>query len=137
MGSQVNEYIRFFWKICTERVLIGDSGNSTLHLNRAKSLAFDSEGNLYVADVGNQRVQKFAIDNSACLLPERKSTTNPIHVVLCIANLSLNDVAETPEDRWSSIRRRLYPSKVQRENTAKLGLGYNPFKDSPVCYTEI
>jgi DNA-binding beta-propeller fold protein YncE len=51
---------------------VGESSNSTLHLNRPKSLAFDSEGNLYVADVGNKRVQKFTIDDSACLLQKRK-----------------------------------------------------------------
>lgn len=51
--------------------LLDESGNSTLHLDRPKSLAFDFEGNLYVADVGNKRVQKFIIDNSACSLPER------------------------------------------------------------------
>lgn len=51
--------------------LIDESGNSTLHLDRPKSLAFDFEGNLYVADVGNKRIQKFAIDNSACSLSER------------------------------------------------------------------
>ncbi len=50
----------------------GESGNSTFHLDRPKSLTFDFQGNLYVADVGNKRVQKFAIDNSACPLPERK-----------------------------------------------------------------
>jgi hypothetical protein len=51
--------------------LIDESSNSSLHLNRPKSLAFDFQGNLYVADVGNKRVQKFTIDNSACSLTER------------------------------------------------------------------
>ncbi len=29
-------------------------------------IAFDIDGNLYVADSGNQRVQKFVIDKSSC-----------------------------------------------------------------------
>ncbi|UJR11116.1 hypothetical protein I4U23_015298 [Adineta vaga] len=92
-----------------------ESGNSSLHLNRPKSLAFDLEGNLYVADVGNNRVQKFHIDNSACLLSEPKLSMDP----------------------WSLIRQQLYTSKVKLEKKNKLGLGYNPSKDSPICYTEV
>ena len=64
------------------------------------------------------------------------SKSNPCRS-LYLRSFLLTDVAETPEERWSLIRRRLYPSKVQRETTAKLGLGYNPLKDSPVCYTKL
>ncbi|CAF3478674.1 unnamed protein product [Adineta steineri] len=94
--------------------ITGQSGNSTLHLNRPKSLAFGFEGNLYVADVGNKRVQRFTIDNSACLLPE----------------------SESVGDHWSFLRQKFYASKVEQENSTKLGFGYNPLKDSSVCYTE-
>jgi hypothetical protein len=56
----------------TNKKIIGESGNSTHHLDRPKSLTFDVDGNLYVADVGNSRVQKFSINNTACLLSESK-----------------------------------------------------------------
>ncbi|CAF4966595.1 unnamed protein product, partial [Rotaria sp. Silwood1] len=92
----------------------GESGNSTYHLDRPKSLAFDVEGNLYVADVGNSRVQKFTINNTGCLLSE----------------------TEMLKDRWSFIRQQLHASKVQLQNSVPLGLGYNPLKGSPICYTD-
>ncbi|CAF3942695.1 unnamed protein product [Rotaria sordida] len=92
----------------------GESGNSTYHLDRPKSLAFDVEGNLYVADVGNSRVQKFTINNTGCLLSE----------------------TEILKDRWSFIRQQLQASKVQLQNYVPLGLGYNPLKGSPICHTD-
>ncbi|CAF1479303.1 unnamed protein product, partial [Rotaria sordida] len=92
----------------------GESGNSTYHLDRPKSLAFDVVGNLYVADVGNSRVQKFTINNTGCLLSE----------------------TEILKDRWSFIRQQLQASKVQLQNYVPLGLGYNPLKGSPICHTD-
>ena len=76
-----------------------------MHLNRPKSLAFDFQGNLYVADVGNKRIQKFTIDNSACSSPQR------------------------------TMSQRLHASKSKLDKNMQLGLGYNPFKASPVCFT--
>ncbi|HJT79500.1 MAG TPA: 6-bladed beta-propeller, partial [Gemmataceae bacterium] len=40
---------------------IGSSGKGPGQFARPHGLALDSKGNLYVADAGNQRVQKFAI----------------------------------------------------------------------------
>jgi hypothetical protein len=42
----------------------GASGNDSYHLNWPTSLVFDQNGSLYVADVFNNRVQKFQIINS-------------------------------------------------------------------------
>ncbi|CAF0792629.1 unnamed protein product [Adineta ricciae] len=95
--------------------ITNESGNSTLHLDRPKSFTFDFEGNLYVADIGNKRIQKFSIDNSRCLLPVK---------------------SEFPNDQWATVHQRLYASKVKLRNNEHLGMGYNPLKNSPICYSE-
>ncbi|CAF1644974.1 unnamed protein product [Rotaria sp. Silwood1] len=41
----------------------GVSGSSNIHLNFPKTVTLDAEGNLYVLDYGNQRIQRFARNN--------------------------------------------------------------------------
>ena len=40
---------------------ISDSGDEPGQLTRPHGMAFDADGNLYIADAGNQRIQKFAV----------------------------------------------------------------------------
>ena len=49
-------------------MIIGGVGTGSRNdqLTWPHSLAFDRQGNLYVSDASNHRVQKFAIDKSAC-----------------------------------------------------------------------
>jgi DNA-binding beta-propeller fold protein YncE len=47
-------------------------GSQSNQLNEPAGLSFDRHGNLYVADCGNARVQKFNIDN----------TGNKLHIKL-------------------------------------------------------
>ncbi|CAF2884320.1 unnamed protein product [Rotaria sp. Silwood2] len=42
------------------------TGNGTAELWYPHDLAFDQDGNLYVADTVNQRVQMFVIDKRSC-----------------------------------------------------------------------
>ncbi len=45
-------------------IIVGGNGqgNQSNQLYRLRSLAFDWQGNLYVVDLGNKRLQKFEID---------------------------------------------------------------------------
>ncbi|CAF4199699.1 unnamed protein product, partial [Adineta steineri] len=51
---------------CKGSVVVGGNGNGKgqqpKQLNYPKGLSFDVEGNLYVVDCGNHRIQKFDID---------------------------------------------------------------------------
>jgi len=44
----------------------GAAASSPNGLNNHSDLTFDHEGNLYIVDTNNNRVQKFAIDKSSC-----------------------------------------------------------------------
>lgn len=44
------------------------AGNGRMQLDSPRDLKFDVEGNLYVSDQGNHRVQKFAIIYSNCTI---------------------------------------------------------------------
>lgn len=44
----------------------GDRGVGTDRLNNPTSIAFSSQGNLYVADYDNSRIQKFLLTNETC-----------------------------------------------------------------------
>ena len=44
----------------------GGSGNAADKLNSPSDISFDDEGNIYIADTNNHRVQKFLIDKSSC-----------------------------------------------------------------------
>ena len=44
----------------------GLTGTTSSRLNNPYGIRFDGSGNLYVADYTNNRVQRFAIDNSSC-----------------------------------------------------------------------
>ncbi|CAF1295930.1 unnamed protein product [Adineta steineri] len=60
------------WKIGDSRglVIVGnnstEAGNGLNQLNNPTSLKLDSNGNLYVVNSGNGRVQKYIVDNSLC-----------------------------------------------------------------------
>ncbi|CAF1408756.1 unnamed protein product [Adineta steineri] len=60
------------WKIGDSRgsVIVGsnstEAGNGLNQLNNPTSLTLDSNGNLYVVDSDNSRVQKYIVDNSLC-----------------------------------------------------------------------
>ncbi|CAF4286899.1 unnamed protein product, partial [Rotaria sordida] len=49
-------------------VIVGDRGEGSRsdQLSEPSDLSFDSDGNLYVVDSGNNRVQKYPIDKSSC-----------------------------------------------------------------------
>jgi len=40
---------------------IGDTGDEPGHFHKPHGMAVDSKGYLYVADAGNQRIQKFEV----------------------------------------------------------------------------
>lgn len=44
----------------------GIAGSGPSHFNWAGSLSFDSYGNMFVVDVGNNRIQKFILSTSLC-----------------------------------------------------------------------
>ena len=52
----------------TGTVIVGGNGSGAAadQLNSPSDIAFDEEGNIYIADTNNHRVQKFLIDNSSC-----------------------------------------------------------------------
>ena len=60
--------MRWFKGSKSGSVIIGGqgSGNGTAQLSYPTDLAFDRQGNLYVVDTFNNRVQKFTIDKSSC-----------------------------------------------------------------------
>lgn len=43
----------------------GTSGTGATQLNNPRDLKFDASGNLYVSDQGNNRIQKFLIQNAS------------------------------------------------------------------------
>jgi len=44
----------------------GNSGSSSSHLNRPQMMFFDTNGNIFVTDVGNHRIQKFVLARNSC-----------------------------------------------------------------------
>jgi sugar lactone lactonase YvrE len=44
----------------------GTSGSASYQLNAPRSLAFDSYGNMFVADTNNGRIQKFFLATNSC-----------------------------------------------------------------------
>ena len=44
----------------------GSGGSDAEHLSHPQSMAFDSYGNIYVVDTGNDRVQQFFLQTTAC-----------------------------------------------------------------------
>ena len=60
--------VRWFDNSKSGSVIIGGQGwgNRTTQLCTPRDLAFDRQGNLYVADAENYRVQMFTIDKSSC-----------------------------------------------------------------------
>ena len=44
----------------------GQSGSSPSQLSTPRSLAFDTDGNLFVADTDNIRIQKFVLASNSC-----------------------------------------------------------------------
>ncbi|CAF4425652.1 unnamed protein product, partial [Adineta steineri] len=60
------------------RCLVGCiSGSSSLTntLNNPTTLSFDSYGNIFVTDLGNERIQKFFFLNDSCVLDQTTETT--------------------------------------------------------------
>ena len=54
-------------------MLIVGAGNATNQLSKPSDLAFDSQGNLYVMDMENNRVQMFAlVENQPCSLSHQQ-----------------------------------------------------------------
>jgi hypothetical protein len=60
--------MRWFKDFKSGIVIIGGQGwgNGTTKLCTPRDLAFDRQGNLYVADAENHRIQMFTIDKSSC-----------------------------------------------------------------------
>jgi hypothetical protein len=46
----------------------GSSGSSPSQLYEPQNLGFDSYGNIYVADSGNNRIQEFLLTNNSCIM---------------------------------------------------------------------
>ncbi|MBM3996405.1 MAG: hypothetical protein FJ303_19965 [Planctomycetes bacterium] len=59
--SSLNDRVQFFTTDGKFLFGIAGSGNMPGQLARPHGMAFDSKGFLYVADAGNQRIQKFAV----------------------------------------------------------------------------
>ncbi|CAF3969253.1 unnamed protein product, partial [Adineta steineri] len=66
--SNNDRIMRWCKESCKGSVVVGGNGNGNgkgqqpKQLNYPKGLSFDVEGNLYVVDCGNHRIQKFDID---------------------------------------------------------------------------
>ncbi|CAF4516182.1 unnamed protein product [Rotaria sp. Silwood2] len=91
-----------------------DQSNGSLY--RPYNIIGDNNGFIYIADMINHRIVRW-----------KEGETQG--EVLCGIS------AEIVKDRWSFIRQQLHASKVQLQNSVPLGLGYNPLKGSPICYT--
>jgi hypothetical protein len=46
----------------------GLGGSSPSQLYESQNLGFDSYGNIYVADSGNNRIQQFLLTNNSCVM---------------------------------------------------------------------
>jgi DNA-binding beta-propeller fold protein YncE len=59
--SSLNDRVQIFTSNGTYLLGFGGTGNGPGQFWRPHGMAFDSQGHLYVADAGNQRIQKFAM----------------------------------------------------------------------------
>jgi hypothetical protein len=68
VGDYGNQITRWLKGSVSGSVLIGEQGegNGTAQLSEPIDLVFDRQGNLYVVDRQNSRIQMFAIDKSSC-----------------------------------------------------------------------
>ena len=64
-----NRVLRWPKGAASGSIIIGQqgAGDGAAQLSDPTDLAFDRQGNLYVVDRSNQRVQMFLIDKSSCL----------------------------------------------------------------------
>lgn len=59
--SSLNDRVQLFTPEGTYLFGLGGTGNEPGQFVRPHGMTVDSKGHLYVADAGNQRIQKFAI----------------------------------------------------------------------------
>jgi sugar lactone lactonase YvrE len=73
----------------------GGGGGQSNQLYRPDGLSFDRNGNLYVVEYGNDRVQKFNIEN----------TGNKLHIQLDRFNIRMNDqqLLKISGEGWNSV----------------------------------
>jgi DNA-binding beta-propeller fold protein YncE len=70
--------LRWFKDATSGMVIIGQDGtrNKASQLSDPYDIAFDREGNLYVADTSNHRIQMFRIDKSSCTMSKLMRQTD-------------------------------------------------------------
>ena len=84
------------------RCIIGcyDSGSASNLLSSPHSMAFDNNGNIYVIDLGNRRIQKFILLNNS----DRKIMKHifRVYIILIILELSYNSPKLCASASWNS-----------------------------------
>jgi hypothetical protein len=67
--SSLNDRVQLFTQEGKYLLGIGGTGNGPGQFLRPHGMALDTKGNLYVADAGNQRIQKFEVPEPAAAKP--------------------------------------------------------------------
>lgn len=85
IGDSHNERIVKWPKDATTGILVagisGQSGATPTQLYNPAGIRFDRNGNLYVADFANNRVQRFTIDNTPCTTATTTTTTGTSRIL--------------------------------------------------------